>query len=396
MSRAPVGSERLPFNIPGDGLHSVLSRKLVPHDGDKVSKKLRPEIEMSWRFCIDIGLRHDCFEPPRTEIAGDSALVRAGRFVVSRLGGDLRGSGVSVVLIDEQARIVDRCAGDMISARRLDRLMLAPGFVWRVDTVGTTALGLAARHNTPAAVHGSEHFMDVLTTLTTVAVPVCVPSTGRLCGALALVCGADIADVLLLPTARRGAREVELRLADSGTDRERLIDEAFLRHRRRTHGPLVLVDDHVLRTNTAATGAFTKADRPALWDMALRLVRSNTTGPAEITTHDGTVRYGSVTPVYGDNHEMIAALITFPPIAPSARREQPPFGWESLTDAERTLVHLVANGSTNREVAGLVHLSRHTVDSHLRHIFRKLGINSRVELAWIAASMLAPATTAAQ
>src|SRR4029453_1831806 len=108
MSRAPGGSERLPFNIPGDGLHSVLSRKLVPHDGDKVSKRLRPEIEMSWRFCIDIGLRHDCFEPPRTEIAGDSALVRAGRFVVSRLGGDLRGSGVSVVLIDEQARIVDR------------------------------------------------------------------------------------------------------------------------------------------------------------------------------------------------------------------------------------------------------------------------------------------------
>jgi transcriptional regulator of acetoin/glycerol metabolism len=183
-------------------------------------------------ICLDIGLRHDRFEPPRTEIAGHSALVRAGRFVVSRLGGDLRGSGVSVVLIDEQARIVDRCAGDMIFARRLDRLMLAPGFVWRVDTVGTTALGLAARHNTPATVHGSEHFMDVLTTLTTVAVPVCVPSTGRLCGALALVCGADIADVLLLPTARRGAREVELRLADGGTDRQRLIDEAFLRHRR--------------------------------------------------------------------------------------------------------------------------------------------------------------------
>jgi DNA-binding CsgD family transcriptional regulator len=41
---------------------------------------------------------------------------------------------------------------------------------------------------------------------------------------------------------------------------------------------------------------------------------------------------------------------------------------------------LVAEGLTNRRVAARLFLSPHTVDSHLRHIFRKLDINSRVDL----------------
>ena len=44
------------------------------------------------------------------------------------------------------------------------------------------------------------------------------------------------------------------------------------------------------------------------------------------------------------------------------------------------MTELVANGLTNREVATRLFLSPHTVDSHLRHIFRKLDINSRVDL----------------
>jgi DNA-binding CsgD family transcriptional regulator len=53
-------------------------------------------------------------------------------------------------------------------------------------------------------------------------------------------------------------------------------------------------------------------------------------------------------------------------------------GWASLTDTEREVANLVAEGLTNREVAGKLFLSRHTVDFHLRQIFRKLDIASRV------------------
>jgi DNA-binding CsgD family transcriptional regulator len=64
---------------------------------------------------------------------------------------------------------------------------------------------------------------------------------------------------------------------------------------------------------------------------------------------------------------------------------RPTIGWASLTDAERTLAALVSEGMTNRQAAAQLFISRHTVDSHLRHIFQKLGINSRVGLARLVA-----------
>ena len=59
--------------------------------------------------------------------------------------------------------------------------------------------------------------------------------------------------------------------------------------------------------------------------------------------------------------------------------------WATLTKAERILAALVAKGMTNRQVAERLFISRHTVDAHLRHIFCKLGINSRVGLAHLVA-----------
>jgi DNA-binding CsgD family transcriptional regulator len=52
-----------------------------------------------------------------------------------------------------------------------------------------------------------------------------------------------------------------------------------------------------------------------------------------------------------------------------------------LSDPERDVARLVGAGLTNRQVARRLFLSPHTVNYHLRGIFRKLGISSRVELA---------------
>jgi DNA-binding CsgD family transcriptional regulator len=64
--------------------------------------------------------------------------------------------------------------------------------------------------------------------------------------------------------------------------------------------------------------------------------------------------------------------------------ERPVAGWASLTDTERTVSELVAEGLTNRQVADQLFMSTHTVAFHLRHVFRKLAIGSRVELARLA------------
>jgi DNA-binding CsgD family transcriptional regulator len=56
-------------------------------------------------------------------------------------------------------------------------------------------------------------------------------------------------------------------------------------------------------------------------------------------------------------------------------------GWDSLTDSELKVVNLVAQGATNRDVATQLHLSLHTVKTHVHNAFAKLGITSRAQLA---------------
>ncbi|MDH2413055.1 MEDS domain-containing protein [Nocardioides sp. CER19] len=59
-------------------------------------------------------------------------------------------------------------------------------------------------------------------------------------------------------------------------------------------------------------------------------------------------------------------------------------GWASLTDAELRIVSCVSQGVTNRRVGEELSVSRHTVDAHLKHIYLKLGVHSRVELTVLA------------
>jgi DNA-binding CsgD family transcriptional regulator len=56
-------------------------------------------------------------------------------------------------------------------------------------------------------------------------------------------------------------------------------------------------------------------------------------------------------------------------------------GWDSLTDSELTVINLIAQGATNRSVAQQLHLSPHTVKTHVHNAFAKLGITSRAQLA---------------
>ncbi len=64
---------------------------------------------------------------------------------------------------------------------------------------------------------------------------------------------------------------------------------------------------------------------------------------------------------------------------PSASK-RPSSGWAALTDAEKAVANLAAQGSTNREIADKLFISPHTVNTHLRHVFDKLGVNSRMHL----------------
>ena len=56
-------------------------------------------------------------------------------------------------------------------------------------------------------------------------------------------------------------------------------------------------------------------------------------------------------------------------------------GWMSLTDSELGVARLAAQGLTNRQIGDQLFNSRRTVETHLAHVFGKLGINNRAQLA---------------
>jgi DNA-binding CsgD family transcriptional regulator len=58
--------------------------------------------------------------------------------------------------------------------------------------------------------------------------------------------------------------------------------------------------------------------------------------------------------------------------------------WLALTGAEVRVAELVASGMTNRAIAEELIVSPHTVDAHLKHMYLKLGIHSRVALTVLA------------
>ena len=62
-------------------------------------------------------------------------------------------------------------------------------------------------------------------------------------------------------------------------------------------------------------------------------------------------------------------------------RRRPSHGWASLTPTEAQVVNLVVEGLTNPQIADRLLMGRATVKTHLQHVFAKLGVSSRTELA---------------
>jgi DNA-binding CsgD family transcriptional regulator len=68
-----------------------------------------------------------------------------------------------------------------------------------------------------------------------------------------------------------------------------------------------------------------------------------------------------------------------------SERKRPSTGWESLTPAELNVVKLVSEGLPNKDIAARLFVSSRTVQAHLSHVYSKLGLTSRVQLAQEAA-----------
>jgi DNA-binding CsgD family transcriptional regulator len=61
-------------------------------------------------------------------------------------------------------------------------------------------------------------------------------------------------------------------------------------------------------------------------------------------------------------------------------RKRAASGWESLTPTEHDVVRHVSDGLSNKDIAAKLFISPRTVQTHLTHVYAKLGLDSRVQL----------------
>jgi DNA-binding CsgD family transcriptional regulator len=176
---------------------------------------------------------------------------------------------------------------------------------------------------------------------------------------------------------------------------DQALFEAFILVRTRIRGPLVAVSERTMITNAGASELMQPADRRILWDFVRNhlnpyeekaTVRMLSNGLV-VSIRSQPIRHADtligaiirLSPQYGPDPDGVG-LGQVP--APSDSLDSSLLsGWIDLTDSERTVAELIARGLTNKEASLQLFISRHTVDSHLRQVFRTLGVNSRVELA---------------
>jgi DNA-binding CsgD family transcriptional regulator len=352
---------------------------------------MRGPIVGSWRRSARAGLSPDSFSVPfDSDVDTGGRLAWAADAVLSRLAADLDGTRIGLVLTDDRGSVVDRRAADRATVALLDEIQLAPGFKYEEELVGTNAIGTALQQRGATVVVAEQHFADALTRMSCAAMPVTDPATGRVLGVFDLSCAAEDASPLMLPLAKRAVWEIEQRLLDAAGAHERLLQEHFLRARRATRAPLVAVSARSVLVNAAASSQVDAADRLALWDCVVRVLRrGGSTGAVQVATGD-LVAFRCEAVV--DGEDLVGALLRIEPAAassgpaatrhgrPSGRSSGRAFGWNSLTQAELAVAILVSEGLTNREAAARLYVSSNTIDFHLRQIFRKLDLRSRVDL----------------
>jgi DNA-binding CsgD family transcriptional regulator len=302
---------------------------------------------MTLELIRDVAIAHACED----DIEENDGFLAAACPVVERLADDLSEADISIVLRDGDGRTLSRHVRD-------ERTL---------SDVATERVSLRD------------------------------PRTGIRVGSITLLCSAALASPLLLPVARGAAREIEQRLLDGHSARDRLLEEQFLQARRTSRDAIAAIGERTLLVNAAASRMLEGVDRHGLWARVERAVKD---GAATIDLFEGQqgAPIDMSMELVHQGPQVVGAILRMRTGAErGASREpgsRPALGWEALTDTERGLAELIAEGVTNRQAAARLFMSRHTVDSHLRRIYQKLDINSRVDLTRIVTALRARASAA--
>jgi transcriptional regulator of acetoin/glycerol metabolism/DNA-binding CsgD family transcriptional regulator len=356
----------------------------------------REEISISWLRSKKAGLDPQHLQIPYIgAIDPEALLLRASRPVVDQLLNDLGTVSMCVMISDNRGQVLDRRETNRTLAAHLESIDLLAGSDISEQSAGANGIGSALAEGKSTLVEGSEHFRDAFTGTACAGAPILEPKSGRILGVIDLTCAAPDAHPLMLPMASRAAREIERRLIDESSLREKLVLQQFLQKQRRVRGPVVFIDARSMLSNVAASRLVDPADEMVLRENAQRIISGGRSGFQEMMLSTGRrvlVRCEKVL----EGRDPIGVMLELraaqtPGFGLPDRTIDPTPRWADLTNTERNVVEFVLEGFTNRQVAERMFVSRYTVDYHLRSIFKKLGVSSRVELSRVAPRPLAAA-----
>jgi DNA-binding CsgD family transcriptional regulator/transcriptional regulator of acetoin/glycerol metabolism len=362
----------------------ALEEKALTHvldrinDTDNRGEPINDAVRQSWRRAAQAGLQPELIHPPYDpNVDQDGRLRWAAAAAMTAVSADLPDMPAALLLTDHRVHVIERWTRTARAAVQMDRFGAAPGFFCADAIVGTNSIGLAANFRGPALVRGFEHYADAFTHVTCFSRAVLDPFTGQLVGVVNLTCVEPASSDLMPALIGRVVHETEARLRDESGAKTTALYHAFLQARRRAKGAIAAVDGTAMYINSSAGRIVASADRETIWDWARRLA-AGAALDEPIPLRAG-IRTARCELAY-DGTDLVGAIVRFHAVPGPAEAPGRVY-WSALTESERSVAERVATGRTNRETAAELFISPHTVDYHLRQIFRKLDIDSRVELA---------------
>lgn len=227
--------------------------------------RVRGPILASWQRSRDLHVAADRIEQPYShELDADTPLTRSAEPVLLNLRGQLDGQAMSIILTDPTGLVLKRISGDDEFDRYLDRVLLAPGFSYSEELVGTNGIGTALEVGGPAHVFGHEHYAENLERLACVGVPIRHPVSGRTVGAIDLTCWAKDAGPLLLTLAKTIGEQIrQALLVGAGAQQMELLQD-YLRTCRRLPGIVFAISGDTVILNEHARTMLDPGDQAAM------------------------------------------------------------------------------------------------------------------------------------
>ena len=243
---------------------AMLTEGFVP---EHLNHRVRPAILESWRRSMVSGATLSVSVRELEDLASPrTALRSAADPILSRLSERLSDLDTGVLLADHNAVILRRWVADNSILSLLDSVNSDVGFNISEDLVGTNGVGTVIETGRAIQISGPEHLATSLGTFTCVGAPVHHPITRRLEGVITLSCMSDASHPLLTPLLTSTAQDIEHRMLEQSSIRERLLLNAYIVSSKQKRAPIAAVGRDLFLAGPQVTELLRDVDQAMLWE----------------------------------------------------------------------------------------------------------------------------------